>query len=251
LDRLDSIGFDKNGSFDIVVDDSSLNLRWVNDGRGFFRRDSILGSAKITFRDQFGNPVLGVIVSSISQPNWQPALNGVSSADGSLAFNSILPGDYIVEAKLRSYVSLTGSLNVISGNTADVAFTMQPLPTTGGLKIAVKDVNGVGIPSVIVSSTSQPSGQAALSGATGVDGTVVFNEVLPGGYAVLVSKSGYVASTGSRDVTVGSTMGISVILQAQQSSSGGIPVFTYEAIICGVFLSVFLLRMKFTRLKML
>ena len=58
--------------------------------------------------------------------------------------------------------------------------TLKVASTKGDLKVTVKDKDGKPIVGASVSSTTQPSGQQALSGTTGSDGTVTFSGVAPG-----------------------------------------------------------------------
>jgi len=110
-----------------------------------------------------------------------------------------------------------GTVSMISDS-----FSIQtPTQTTGSLVVSVRDLGGIAISGVVVSSTSQPSGQTGLSGTTGSDGKVTFSGVAPGAYTIQVTKSGYVTGTGTGSVAVGSSVAVIITLQTQPSSGGG------------------------------
>jgi hypothetical protein len=115
----------------------------------------------------------------------------------------------------------------------------QAAPTTGGLKVTVKDSTGKALAGAAVSSTTTPSGQSALSGVTTSDGSVTFASVAPGSYTVQASMSGYVTNTGTSSVTAGGTASVSITLQTQTTggggtSGGGIPGYPVEALMMGI-----------------
>jgi hypothetical protein len=64
-----------------------------------------------------------------------------------------------------------------------------------------------------VTSSTQPSGQVSLSGSTGTDGVASFNDVSPGVYTFMVSKSGYTPSSGFATGLEGNTTEVVVTLQ--------------------------------------
>jgi YVTN family beta-propeller protein len=122
----------------------------------------------------------------------------------------------------------------------------NPTQTTGSLRVDVKDAKGGILSGVAVSSASQPSGQAGLSGTTGSDGSVTFSSVAPGSYTLQASKSGYVAGTGAGSVVAGSSASVSISLQTQASGggSGGVPGFPVEATVLSIILIVFILSVR-------
>jgi hypothetical protein len=144
---------------------------------------------------------------------------------------------------MSGYVTNTGTTSVSVGSTANLSITLQTQPTitTGGIKVTVLDSGGKPIVGASVSSTSTPNGQAALSGVSGSDGSVTFNGVAAGSYTLQASMSGYVTSSGSATVAAGSVITSSLTLQTQStggSSSGGVPGYTYEEIMAGIFIGI-------------
>ena len=201
------------------------------------------GGIKVTVADNNGNPIVGASVSSTTAPTGQAALSGVSGSDGSRLFTGITPGSYIFQATMAGYVANSGTTSVSAGSTANLSITLQAQPavTTGGIKVTVLDSSGKSIVGASVSSASTPSGQAALSGVSGSDGSITFNGVAAGSYVFQVSMSGYVTGSGSATVAAGGVVASSITLQTQStggSSSGGVPGYTYEEIFAGVFIGV-------------
>jgi FtsP/CotA-like multicopper oxidase with cupredoxin domain len=128
------------------------------------------------------------------------------------------------------------------GNNAYVGSASSPAqfnvtePTIkGSIKITVRDSSGTPVQGASVSSTSTPSGQATLTGTTGSDGVVTFNDVAPGAYTMQASKSGYVAQTVTATVAVGETQQQSVMLQME---STGVPGYPFESVVVGLLVVV-------------
>jgi hypothetical protein len=133
--------------------------------------------------------------------------------------------------------SWIGNAQYSGAASQSAAFTVNQAPTTGGLKVTVLDSGGKPIVGASVSSTTAPSGQSALSGVTGSDGSISFASVAPGSYTVQASMSGYVTSTGTGSVVAGSSVSVSITLQTTPSSGGGIPGYPVEALVMGLVIS--------------
>jgi YVTN family beta-propeller protein len=179
---------------------------------------------------------------------WVLTSGGVSvisdSNDQVIASVGIATGLYGIaydSGKGEIFVTSTqdGAVYMIS----DSFSTPNPTQTTGTLVVNVKDSSGGGISGVVVSSTSQPSGQTKLSGTTGSDGSVTISNVAVGAYTLQASKSGYVTGTGAGSVAAGSSASVSITLQTQPSTGGGgggggVPGFPVEATVLGIILVV-------------
>jgi hypothetical protein len=140
--------------------------------------------------------------------------------------------------------SWTGNTQYNGAVSQPVAFTVSQPPSTGSVKVTVKDKDGKPIVGASISSTSQPSGQSALNGVSGSDGSASFTDVKPGSYTFQGSMSGYVSASGTGNVAAGSSADVSIILQAQSSGGGGgggIPGYPYEALVVGIVLACVLL----------
>ena len=137
-----------------------------------------------------------------------------------------LVGSWTVQA------SWGGNTQYFGASSSIVMFTVsQPSITTGGIKVTVLDSGGKTIAGASVSSTITPSGQAALSGVSGSDGSLTFNGVAAGSYTLQASMSGYVTNSGSATVASGNVVTSSITLQTQSTGgtpSGGVPGYTYE-----------------------
>jgi protocatechuate 3,4-dioxygenase beta subunit len=204
------------------------------------------GGIKITVADSNGMLIVGASVSSTSTPSGQSALSGVSESDGSITFNNITPGSYTFGATIAGYVTNSGTISVSAGSTAMLSITLQPqsTATTSGIKVTVLDSSGKPIVGATVSSTNTPSGQSALSGVSGSDGSITFSSLAVGSYTLQASMSGYVTNSGQATVTAGNVVSSSITLQTQStggSSSGGIPGYTFEEIMAGIILSIVVL----------
>ena len=202
------------------------------------------GGIKITVLDSTNYPIVGATVSSTDAPTGQTSLSGVSGSDGSVSFTNVAVGSYTFLTSKTGYTSNTVTLNVVAESTASASTTLQtPAPNTGGIKVTVSDSNSAPIVGATVSSTSTPSGQIALSGVSGSDGSITFNGVVAGSYTLQASMSGYVTGSGSDTVVTGSVASITINLQTQSTGGGGVPGYPYEAIIIGVVLVAVVLIM--------
>jgi len=160
-----------------------------------------------------------------------------------MAFTGVSPGSYNFDANVPGYMKNSGTVSVTAGSTADLSITLQVQPT-GGIKLTVLDSGGKSIVGASVSSTSAPSGQAALSGVSGSDGSITFTDVAVGSYTLQASMTGYVANTVTATVTSGSTTSSSITLQITGgvgTPSGGVPGYPYEVIAAGAIIGVFVL----------
>jgi hypothetical protein len=198
-----------------------------------------VGDLKVIVKDSSGAVISGASVSSSSQPSGQSALMEASGADGGSTFSGVLPGTYTLQASKDGFTSSSGTVSVVAGVTAELAITLEAVPTKGDLKVIIKDSSGAAVSGVSVSFSSQPSGQSALSGTSANDGSVTFTGLAVGNYTLQVSKSSYVSGSVKGVVKAGSQTELTSTLQAQPS--GGIPGFPIVFIIVGVLLSVALL----------
>ena len=141
------------------------------------------------------------------------------------------------------------SLNLVVNYVADVLHTlyMSSAPQMGDLEIETVGGSQNPISGATVTSTSQPSGQPTLSGATGPDGSVNFPDINAGGYTLQIDKDGYLTETTTASITAGGTTEVTIILEVEPSNGGGIPGFPHESIIVGFAAAT--LALLFFRLK--
>ena len=103
-------------------------------------------------------------------------------------------------------VAIDGSGNVYIADTGNSRI-QKFISNIGALKVTVKDPSGKIIAGAIVYSTTAPTGQTALKGTTDAGGVIAFNDILPGGYTLRASKTGYVNTTSNTlTVTAGGTL---------------------------------------------
>ena len=199
------------------------------------------GNLKVLIQDDKGNPVSGATITSITQPTNQQALTGYSSSDGTYLFSNIIIGGYTIKASRTDYAE--NSIQLIVLNEQTISQTIQINKLLTKVKILVKTTSGNPMSEASVLSTSQPSGQATLSGTTAGDGSVIFNDVKFGTYTFMASKTGYKSKSESLSSTLGETTEKTIILEAEPQPSGGIPGYPIESIFIGILLTIGFLLM--------
>jgi len=151
----------------------------------------------LTVQDSEGALLENVTVSSIVQPSGQAPIKGVTDQSGIVAFRDIKPGSY--SFKLSS-LWVKEEIKPISVNLGEASqlykTTVQRLC---GLRVCVVDEQGKRIEGVKVESLATPPGQVTLTGVC--DGELLFNDLMPGSYAIRFSKEGYTPV--NRSVTLG------------------------------------------------
>jgi hypothetical protein len=236
-----SLALDNNGNPCISYHDyGNYDLKYVSSTG----QTALTASLRVKVIDGAGNIVSGATITSTTQPSGQTALSGSSGVKDPTVFSEVLAGSYIVQAAKTGYVTATGSVTVGEGATADVTVTLLLAPVVGSLKVSVKDKDGAPLSGVTISSTTQPSDQAVLSGLTAADGVMIFTGVKPGVYNVQASKTGYVSGSAQGNVVADSSFSINIALQTQPSTGGGVPGFPFEAMLIGALLSGLLLFLK-------
>ena len=166
------------------------------------------GSASAIFADQPAGTVGGTVFVDLNgngtQDTSERGIGGVTvslvnsgtqtatttALDGTYAFTNVAPGTYVVwEADFAGYSSTTLNYRVIaitSGGSATASFGNQPVGMVSG--VVYNDWNGNGV---------QDAGEPGLSDVTvslinsqthttltGIDGSYVFTDVVPGPYLV-------------------------------------------------------------------
>ena len=130
-----------------------------------------------------------------------------------------------VDTSKLSVGSYTLHLKAQPYGSDSMSFTIsQPSVTTGGVKLTVLDKVGKSIPGANISSTNVPNGQSVLSGVSGSDGSLTFNNIAAGSYTFQASYNGYESSSSSATVIAGSVASTSITLQAKLTggSPGGV-----------------------------
>jgi hypothetical protein len=188
-----------------------------------------------------GTSTIRATVTSGGAPVTGATLSPTSSSVG--AFSAVTDqgnGTYVATytapdlvTRLVSTISVPASKPGYIGASGQAQVSVEPLVIT----INVKGDDGSTITSVSVASSSQPSGQAALSGNTDANGKVTFNGVLKGAYSFKASKSGYEDKTWTLNVQAGQAMTETTTLVKQS----GIPGYPPLSIALALLLSLIIL----------
>lgn len=185
----------------------------------------------VHIEDTQGNPIAGADVSSSTQPTGQSPLAGVTNATGHVEFNNIIPGFYTIEVTATNYLQNDESPTVNPGETKIQTVTLQGI---GTIIIEVTDTAGTLLAGINLVSTSQPTGQDALAGTTGSDGSYTFSAIYLGTYTIEASHANYFTNSITLTLTAaGDTETTIIPLQPR-----GIPGFPWEAILLGLILVI-------------
>jgi PKD repeat protein len=156
--------------------------------------------------------------------------------------------EFIVEVRIEhgDYETYQGYQRLsVGGEELSLIFEIlgqEAVPSTGTAKIRVyvKDVDGGPISGAGVTSTSQPGGQSTLTGTTGSEGYVEFEDVEEGSFIFHASADEYVSDSEVLIASIGEMIEKTILLEEKPK---GIPGFPYEAVIIGLALGAFLLRL--------
>lgn len=194
------------------------------------------GSLKILVQDEKGSPISGATITSTIQPSDQTSLTSYSESDGTYTFTNVIVGNYAIKVTKSGYSDNNAQLIVIADQTTSQTIQLNRLISS--VKIFVKDTSANLLSGVSFTSTSQPTGQSTLSGTTASDGSVIFNDVKPGAYTFMASKSGFKSKSDSLLTLAEETTEKSIILEPESQPSGGIPGFPTESIVFGLMLII-------------
>ena len=146
------------------------------------------GDAYITVKD-VDNAVLENVTVKL---NNGTLLSGTTTADGTVIFEDLAPGEYAITAELNGYHAYAGAITIVAGEIAEATIVLNPI-TTGSLAVTVTDTDG----NVLPNATVEVDGKTYTSDDKGL---VKIDTIEAGQYSVKVSLNGYVAK--SVDVTV-------------------------------------------------
>jgi len=177
-------------------------------------------------------PTITVLVTSEGTPISDATISLASDKGGS--FSTVTEhADGTYTATFTAPTVTTSTICTITADASKSGYTssqgqtqvtVQPLVADrGNLNIYVKDADGNPIAVATVTSTSQPSGQTALSGTTDANGLVVFNNILAGSYTIKASKTEYEDKAWTVTVIAGQTTTDTVTL-SKLAEALGIPL---------------------------
>ena len=135
----------------------------------------------------------------------------------STSVGNLVPGSHSVQLILAGYQDWTGTVTISAGATTylNPTLTVDQQPTYA-----------------TVSITSNPPGANVYSngvyiGQTSAGSPLVFTQVNPGTYSLLITKSGYQDYSGTQTVVAGQNYNIAVTLNSVQNpTTGGISVIS-------------------------
>ncbi|MFC1803592.1 hypothetical protein ACFL0D_06465 [Thermoproteota archaeon] len=148
------------------------------------------------------------------------------------------------DSGLSEYLVVQGSggVQVLVSIAGFSTHTITITTSVPSFEIIVEDEDQNRLNGVEVVSKSRPSDQTSLSGDTGSDGVVIFENIQLGDYTFSVSKSGYIGGTVSGKVESGETTSLTISLEKE--ASGGIPGFPIQSLALGLILVSVLMLMK-------
>lgn len=119
-------GFAVDSSGNVYVADT-LNHRIQK-----FAAPQASGDLKITVKDKDSKPIVGVSVSSTTQPSGQQILSGSTGSDGTVTFTGVAPGSYTMQASKSGYVSASAQGTITGGSISTINIILQTQATGGG-----------------------------------------------------------------------------------------------------------------------
>jgi len=230
---------DLNGSFDIVVTAEKEGYTSATSNNVLSVIEApLVGNIVISVKDEDGNSVSSVTVSSTSQPIGQENLNAVTNLNGDATFNDVIVGSYTILAQKTGYTSSSKTNSLSEGETKTIV--IQIIRQISSIKIFVKDESANPISNADVTTTSQPSGQLTLIGKTSSDGSITFDDVKNGAYSFLASMTDYESNSVTISASLGEMTEKTILLSEedqQNTNGGGIPGFPFESLVLSILLA--------------
>lgn len=180
----------------------------------FISLSEVTISTSLTISGSISPSILGITVTlTYTKPDGSTFTRTTTTGSDGAYSDSYTPvdaGSWSVKASWEGDAAYSGA----TSQTLEFNVVEAP-PPTGILKIIVQDENGNPITGARVSSTSQPSGQQALSGSSGTDGSATFVDAKTGDYTIQTSRSGYETASKSVMVIGGETTTLRIELKEQ------------------------------------
>jgi hypothetical protein len=152
-----------------------------------------------------------------------------------------IPGYHTIKAQLAWVQTGNGFDEAMTKTLTGTYLITQTLPTTGTLKVFVRDDKGSLQSGINVASTSQPAGQTSLNAVTDSSGSVEFKAVQAGSYSFMASKSGYDSGFVSVSTVVTKTSEATIVIKQTVIQGPQVPGFPIESMALGVLISLALL----------
>ena len=174
------------------------------------------------------------------------ATTGTTDSNGDVTFTYKAPK---ATTQLNVTITATASKSGYAGGEDEVEVTVIPTSIAGGTGILVsfQDMKGNPVSEATVTSISQPSEQAPLSGTTNTTGYVAFHNVKSGTYVIEVNKTGY--DTRSLQISVVDGQTTTSVITLSPSASGSpdstlIWILLAVGLVIGVIITVLILRAR-------
>ncbi len=158
-------------------------------------------------------PLSGVSVVLVSNPS----ISTTTDSSGSFSLVNIPQGYQEISFSLAGYASSIVTTNVSGGSVINLGnIGLSVIQTTGIIKGIVTDASsGQPIGGVSITVTGAYNG----STATGVDGSFIFTNVIPGTVAITAYKSGYYPVSGTGTVVAGGILFFNPQLSTQPTTA--------------------------------
>ena len=182
-------------------------LLWANSQAGAPAQALTTGTVQLSYVDP-----ADVTVSLSGPVGYAQELQ----VTGGQVFTDLQPGTYELRVTKEGYGNFSESLEVVAGETADAAVTLeaeesaQTLDDPGTLQITWVDPGDVKV------TVRGPDGYAQ---ETTVTGGQVFTGLAAGSYEVTTSKVGFQSSTQTLEVPADGTTSLSVVLEKQEGDA--------------------------------
>ncbi|MFC1803389.1 collagen binding domain-containing protein, partial [Thermoproteota archaeon] len=165
------------------------------------------------------NPLEGVEIRSVVQPEGQVELFGVTDSNGIFVFRDIRWGQYNFSLRKSGFEEGVASVDIEPG-IAGLYYGLEEILHRGNIKLSVTDLDGNPLVMAQITSNLEPTGQDALNSYTDSQGTCVFNSVLEGSYTLEINKPGYITEYVTFLVSKDETYNL--VLELEE------PLFTFE-----------------------
>jgi len=154
------------------------------------------GTSTITFSVMSGGTAITAATISLTSSQGGAFSAVTDNGNGTYTATFTAPD---ITAQITCTIGASFSKSGYTDGSGQTQVTVQPLV----LNIIVKEAEGNPLAGATVVSTSQPSGQTALSGTTDANGLATFTGILKGSYTIKASKSDYEDNTWTGTVAAG------------------------------------------------
>ncbi len=156
----------------------------------------------------------GAIQVSTKPSGATVTLDHTVSLTAPATFTGVAPGTHTIVATLDGYAEVSGTIQVISGQTAQATLTLRPESTS---------VGAVRVQSI------PPAANIYLDGIYRGSTPMTVGNLAAGDHTVLLRRSGYREYTTSVRVPAGGTAELTTTLTALSSPGGSVDVVSYPA----------------------